>query len=205
MADGRGGFGFLAALALCGLAGCDGPGPARPGPTGGRVWVFADSAVVEVATGPTEHRWRWNEPTGDTLVALQYAWWARPDGGEPHAVGVFQYRWPDGADREDEFSRLLEEARTCVCTPPAPGRGITSGVPGLEDAAVVSRVRYGRLHMVVKDRRALRRLFAGRPDSVTVYRALPWPRVDSARVPVAYEAKALEEWNVEQGERPDGP
>lgn len=203
MANGPGGLGLLAGLALWGLAGCDGPGNRSPGPAGGRVWVFADSAVVEVATGPTEHRWRWNEPTADTLVALQYGWWARPDGDVPYAVGVFQYRWPDGADREDDFARLLAEARTCVCMPPAAGRGITS--TGLEDANVISRVRYGRLHVVVKDRPAIRRLFAGRPDSATVYRALPWPRVDSVRVPVAYEAGFVEQWNAEQGERPDGP
>jgi hypothetical protein len=194
MANGRG-FGLLAGLALLGPAGCDGAGPAWPGPTGGRVWVSADSAVVEVAAGPAAHRWRWNDPAADTLVALQHAWWARPDGGAPHAVGVFQYRWPDGADREAELPQLLAEARTCVCTPPAAGRGLTSGVPGLEDAAVTSRVRNGRLHVVVKDRGALRRLFGTMPDSVTVYRALPWPTVDSVRVPVAYEGgfvKSLE-------------
>jgi hypothetical protein len=186
MWKGRRGFGLLAGLASWCLVGCDGPRNGSPGPAGGRVWVFADSALVEVATGPTEHRWRWNEPAADTLVALQYGWWARPDGEESYVVGVFQYRWPHGADREDDFARLLEEAWTCICTPPAPGRGITSA--GLEDAKVISRVRYGRLHLVVKDRPALRRLFARMPDSVTVYRALPWPRVDSVRVPVAYEA-----------------
>lgn len=68
-------------------------------------------------------------------------------------------------------------------------------MPDLEDADVIARVRNGRLHLVVKDRPALRRLFGGTPDSVTVYRALPWPRVDSVRVAVAYEegfVKSLE-------------
>ena len=212
MADGRGGFGLLAGLALWGaVAGCGSDTyPREPGPAGGRVWVFADSAVVEVATGPTEHRWRWNEPAADTLVALQYGWWARLDGPRrPLALGTFQNADPRAGIRTGGFSRLLRDARACVCVGPTGSGGRTAdlrvAVDGFQDAQVVSRARNGRLHVVLKGRRTMESLFAGRPDSATVYRALPWPRVDSVRVPVAYEAGFVEQWNVEQGERPDGP
>lgn len=215
MMSGRAGFG-LAALVLCGaLAGCGPDYPVAPGPAGGRVWVLGDSARLEIRTGPTERRWTWNEPKARDRVpgdgesaetaSLQYAWWVRVDGRVPHELGVYQHVDRAGATRRDWLPVLLGEARTCVC----PLRGVDGGpsVAGAErlpGSTLTPGVRGGQLLLVLRGREAVKRVFAGMPDSVMVYRALPWPRVDSVWVPVAYEYRFEQELQTMTKEPVDG-
>jgi hypothetical protein len=130
----------------------------------------------------------------------------RVDGPVPHELGVYRHVDPARGTRVDSLARLLREARTCVC----PLRGADAGGPadaavaGLEGAVLDPRVRGGQLVLVLRDRRAVRRVFAGMPDSVMVFRALPWPRVDSVRVPVAYEYRFYEELRKMTKEPVDG-
>lgn len=219
MMSGRGGYGAVAvaAFALCGaLAGCGPDYPVAPGPSGGRVWVLGDSAKLEIRTGPTERRWTWNEPRARDRVpgdgesaetaSLQYAWWVRVDGRVPHELGVYQHVAPAGATRRDWLPVLLGEARTCVCPlrTAEDGGPAGAGAERLDGATLTPVVRGGQLVLVLRGREAVTRVFAGVPDSVTVYRALPWPRVDSVRVPVAYEYRFEQELQTMTKEPMDG-
>lgn len=205
----------MACVALLGaLAGCGPDYPVKPGPSGGRVWVLRDSAWLVVRTGPTERRWTWNEPQardraadgGGSAETLQYAWWVRVEGSVPHELGVYQFVDPAGATRRDWLPVLLREARTCVCplldaADRGPAVGTAESLPG---AALAPRIRGGELELVLRGNEAVKRVFAGIPDSVTVYRALPWPRVDSVRVPVAYEYMFQKELQTMTKEPMDG-
>ncbi|HEX2077089.1 MAG TPA: hypothetical protein VHG08_05250 [Longimicrobium sp.] len=218
MVNGRGGFGAVAGMVLCGaMAGCRGPDyPVKPGPSGGHVWVLGDSARLEIRTGPTERRWTWNQPwardrahgagVGAETRALQYAWWVRVRGRVPHELGVYQQVDPAGATRRDWLPVLLREARTCVCPVGGDGDREPVGVRGesVPGAALTPVVHGGRLVLVLRGKEAVKRVFAGRPDSVTVYRAIPWPRVDSVRVGVSYEARFEMELKTMTEEPVDG-
>lgn len=200
--------GVWSVLATC-AAGCS-QAPASRGPSAPVepvIWVFADSARAVIPTPRSGAVWTWNEPASrrlspargdDYLVSrtLQYGWGVRLDAPSRFELTAYQFSDYYGATRVDSLSRLLREADTCVCVRPGGEDEGTSEAahffPDLVDSRIFPLVEGGSVVLVLWGRRAVARAFEGRPDSATVYRFLPWPRVDSLRVPVRYREDVQE-------------
>lgn len=195
---------MLATCAACSQA------PAARAPSASvepAIWVFADSARAVIPTPRSDATWTWNDPPSrrlspvpgdDYLVSrtLQYGWRVRLDAPSRFELTAYQFSDYYGATRVDSLSRLLREAATCVCVRAGgEDEGASEAAhrfPGLVDSGIFPMADAGAVVLVLWGRRAVARAFEGRPDSATVYRYSPWPRVDSLRVPIRYREDVQE-------------